>query len=190
MTAVLTEVGEGHDVTRLVVVTAFVGYPYFDFVNRYTGCNIRCAGHGTLVVVAEEMREEEVSVLIVTVTADVKSRHLRTTFAAHRLCLAVLLGDQGLNTESAEFEIRFDTEQGSATTDKRTVQIHGHVTGLDGLDDVIFFAFVVEFQVLLVKREGGLRVVGQVEVQFLAYFSLNAGLYLLVKVEDVIVARA
>ena len=45
VTAVLTEVGESNDVTCLIVVTAFVGHPHFDLVNRHTGRYVRRAGH-------------------------------------------------------------------------------------------------------------------------------------------------
>ena len=57
------------------------------------------------------------------------------------------------------------------------------------MDDIVFLAFVVEFDILLVEGERGLGVVAHVEVHLLAYFALDARLDLLVEIEDVIVPR-
>ena len=130
------------------------------------------------------------SVLVVTVTGYIELSHLRTAFAADGLRFAVLLRDEGLDTELTELEVGLDTEQSLAAADERTVQVHGHITRLDGLDDIVLFSFVVQFEVLLVEGEGCLGVVGEVEVHFGTHFSLDAGLYLLVEVEDVVIARA
>ena len=118
MVAVLTEVGERYNVTRLVVVTALIGDPYLDLVDRHTARDIRHALHRFLVVVTEEMAQEEMAVLVVTVTRDVESRHLCTAFTAHRLCLAVLLRNQCLDLQLTELEVRLDTEQGLAAADQ------------------------------------------------------------------------
>ena len=136
------------------------------------------------------MGEEEMSVLIVGITADVELRHLCTALTADSLRLAVLLTDEGLDTELTELEVGFDTEERFAAPDKRGRKIHGDVTRLDRLDDVVLFAFVVQFEVLLVKGEGGFCVIGKVEVESRTHFTLDAGLYLLIEIEDVVVACA
>ena len=135
------------------------------------------------------MREEEMAVLVVGITTDIELRHLRTALTAHGLRLAVLLRNKGLDAELTELEVSLDTEQRLASPDKRRRQIHRDVTRLDRLDDIVLFAFVVQFEVLLVKRERRFGVVGEVEIEFRSYFTLDAGLYLLVKIEDVIIAR-
>ena len=89
----LTEVCEGHDITRLIVCATLVRDPHFDLVDLRTRGDIRNRGHRFLVVVAEEITEEEMSVLVVVVARDVELRHLCTALTAHRLRLAVLLTD-------------------------------------------------------------------------------------------------
>ena len=93
MTGTLAEVREGDDITCLVVVTPFIGHPYLDLINRHTARDIRHAGHGAFVLIAEEMAQEEVAVLIVVVAADIEAGGLCSAFTAYRLCLAVLLTD-------------------------------------------------------------------------------------------------
>ena len=190
MAAVLTKVREGDDVTRLVVVAAFVGDPDLDLVDRESARYIRHRSHRLFVVVAEEMAQEEMPVLVVAIAADVKLRRLCAALAAHRLRLAVLLGNQCLDFQLAELQIRLDTEQRLAAPNQRTRQIHRYVSGLYRLDDIVLFAFVVELQVLLVEREGRLGVVTHVEVQLLTHLTLDARLDLLVEVKDIIVSRA
>ena len=91
MTAVFTKVRKSHNISRLVVVTAFIGDPNLYLVDRYARRNIRRTLHCFLIVVAEEMTQEEMPVLVVVITRDVELRHLCTALAAHRLSLAVLL---------------------------------------------------------------------------------------------------
>ena len=57
------------------------------------------------------------------------------------------------------------------------------------MDDIVLLAFVIDFDVLLVEGERGLGIIGKVEIQACTHFTLNARLYLLVKIEDIIVAR-
>ena len=127
------------------------------------------------------------SVLVVAVTGDIELRHLGATFGADRLTLRVLLADQGLDAQLAELEVGLDTKQRLATTDKRRVQIHRHISCLDGLDDIVFVSLVVELEVLLIKGETGLGVIVEVEVDFLAHFTIDRCLYFLVKIEDIVI---
>ena len=190
MVRTLTQVGESHDVTCLLVVTAFVGDPHLDLVDRSTRCDVRHRLHGLFVMIAEEMGEEEMAVLVVVVTRDVELRHLGTALTAHCLRLAVLLTDQGLDLKLTELQVGLDTEQSLTASDQRAGQVHCHVTCFDGLDDIVFLAFVVQLQVLLVKRERCLGVITEVEIQFRSHFTLNGRLDLLVKIEDVVISRA
>ena len=119
MTAVLAEVSEGDDVTRLVVVAALVGNPNLYLVNRHTAGYVRHGLHRALVVVAEEIGEEEMAVLIVVVAAYVKTRQLRSALAAYRLRFAVLLRDKSLYLQLAELQVRLDTKQRLAAADER-----------------------------------------------------------------------
>ena len=89
--AVLAEVFESNDITRLVIRSAFVGNPYLNFRNLQSARYVRHCFHCFLEVVAEEMREEEVAVLIVVVSGDVEACHLCSALAADCLRFAVLL---------------------------------------------------------------------------------------------------
>ena len=101
--AILAQVGERNDITRLVVGAAFVGYPYLDLVDCYAAGYIRHTCHRLLVAVAEEMAEEEMAVLVVGIARYIEFSHLGTAFTAHRLRLAILLADKGLYFEFTEF---------------------------------------------------------------------------------------
>ena len=190
MVAVLAEVRKSHDVTRLVVVTAFIRDPNLYLVDCHARSDIGHTRHRRFVAVAEIVAQEEMSVLVVAVAADVELGHLRSAFAAHGLRLAVLLADERLNAELAELQVRLDSEKCLTASDERRGQIHRHITGFDRLDDVVLFAFVVQFEVLLVERERSLGVVTHVKIEFRTDFSLYAGLDLLVEIEDVVIARA
>ena len=188
--AVFSEVRKGNNIARLVVVAAFVGDPDLNLIDRESARYIRHTRHRLFVVVAEEMTQEEMSILVVVIAADVELRSLCAALAAHRLRLTVLLRNQCLDLQLAELQVRLDTEQRLAAPNQRTRQVHRYVSGLNRLDDIVLFAFVVELQVLLVEREGGLGVVTHVEVQLLTHLTLDARLDLLVEIENIVVARA
>ena len=95
-----------------------------------------------------------------------------------------------MHAQLAELQVCLYTEQRTTTTYQTIVQRHGHITGLQGLDNIILLSFEVQLQVLLVKAERGLRVVTHIEVQLLTYFTIHAELYLLIEVKDIIVSRA
>ena len=80
-------------------------------------------------------------------------------------------------------------EQSLRTADEGAVQVHGDVTALDVLNDIVFLAFVGEFEVLLVETERRLGVVVEAEVQLVTDFTVDGCLNLLIEIEDVVVAR-
>ena len=186
---VLAQVTQRQNVSRLVVCTAFVRYPHLYSVDRHAARYVGQRLHGGLVVVAEEVTKEEVPVLVVTVNVYLILRHLCAAFAAHTLALRVLLRHQCLHFQLAELQSYLHAEQRLRAADKTAVQIHRNVTAFYRLDNIVLLAFVRKFQVLLVKTERRLGVVVQVEVQLVAYLAVDRRLDLLVKVEDVVVAR-
>ncbi len=188
MGTALTKVGKRHDIAGLVVLPALVRHPDLNLVDRYTAGDVGDLRHGVLVFVAEEETEEEVAVLIVGIARDIELRHLCATLAANRLALAVLLADKGLDTQFAELQIGLDTEKCLTARNKGRVQIHRHIPRLNGLDDVILLPLVGEFEVLLIERETGFGIVIEVEIQFIAHLAIDIDLYLLIEIEDVVVA--
>ena len=127
------------------------------------------------------------SVLVVTVARHFEVGHLRAALAAHRLTLRVLLTYQRLHFQFPELQIGLHAEQRLTASNKARVQVHRYVARLNTLDNVILFALVRQFQVLLVERERCLRVVRQVEIQLIAHLAVHAHLYLLVEIEDVVI---
>ena len=127
------------------------------------------------------------SVLVVTVARHLEVGHLRAALAAHRLTLRVLLTYQRLHFQFPELQIGLHAEQRLTASNKARVQVHRYVARLNTLDNVILFALVRQFQVLLVERERCLRVVRQVEIQLIAHLTVHAHLYLLVEIEDVVI---
>ena len=127
------------------------------------------------------------SVLVVTVARHFEVGHLRTALAAHRLTLRVLLTYQRLHFQFPELQIGLHAEQRLTTSNQARVQVHRYITRLNTLDNVILFALVRQFQVLLVERERCLRVVRQVEIQLIAHLTVHAHLYLLIEIEDVVI---
>ena len=136
------------------------------------------------------MAQEEVTVLIVIISADVEFRHLRTALTAYRLRLTVLLTNQSLNTEPTELQVRLNTKQRLAAANQRRRQIERHVTGFNRLNNIILLTLVIQLQVLLVEGERRLSIVTQIEIELRTYLTLDTGLDLLIKIEDVIIARA
>ncbi len=118
MTAVFTDIGKGNNITCLIVITALIGHPHLNLIDLRSAGDVWHRCHRLLVMVAEEMREEEVAVLIVGIAGNVEFRHLRAALTAHRLGLAVLLGNQCLYLQLAELQVCLDTEQSFAATDE------------------------------------------------------------------------
>ena len=170
---VLAQVTQSQYVSRLIVRPAFVRYPHLYSVDRHPARYVRQRLHGGLVVVAEEVTKEEVPVLVVTVNVHLILRHLCAAFAAHTLAFRVLLRHQCLHFQLAELQSYLHAKQRLRAADKTAVQIHRNVTAFYRLDDIVFFAFVCKFQVLLVETERRLGVVVQVEVQLVANLAVD-----------------
>ena len=78
--AALCNVGKGYNVTRVIVVACLVCDPYLDTVDVYTRQNCRQLRHGTVIVVAEIVCEEEVLVLVVVGNLNLICRELGSAF--------------------------------------------------------------------------------------------------------------
>ena len=83
------------------------------------------------------------SVLVVLVHAHLITGHLRAALRVHRLTLGVLLGDKSLYFQLAELQRRLHAKQRLRSAYQTRVQIHRHVSGLDGLNNVVFLSFVL-----------------------------------------------
>ena len=99
---VLTEVGEGDNVSRLIVIATAIGHPYLYLgdlgTRRYEGQ----LGHGLVVAVTEEMTQEEVAVLVIVVDVDLEVRRLYAPLRGDGTRLGVLLGQEGVDAQFAK----------------------------------------------------------------------------------------
>ena len=109
--------------------------------------------HPLVVVVAEEVGEEEVTVFVVVGSRELEVGELYSTTGVDRLRSRFLVRQHGLQFETTKLHIRSDTEEALSATDERRLRGHGHITGFHEFDNLIFFAFVAEFEVLSVKVE-------------------------------------
>ena len=179
----LGKVHKGHDVAALVKAAVLVGHPHLDAGDVDAGGDDGEALAEVVVVVVEVLGQEEVAVLVVLVGVDLELGGLGAAAGVDGLALGVLLRNQRRGGEFAELELALDAEQGRRAAYQRRPGGHRHVAGLDVLDDVVLFAFVAEFEVLGVEVEGGVGVVGHVELEPVAHAGADGGLDFLVEVE-------
>ena len=78
--AVLAEVGERHDVTGVARRSGLVRHPYLHAVDLHARRQVRQCRHGLVVLLAEELRQEEVAVLLVVGGVYLEGRRLRAAF--------------------------------------------------------------------------------------------------------------
>ena len=107
---ILAQVGQRHDITCLIIIATFVGYPHFNAVNRHTTRNIRQRLHSLLIIVAEIITQEEVAILVIAINWYLKAGCLCTTFTRNGLTFRVLLRNQCLHFQFTKLQIGLDTK--------------------------------------------------------------------------------
>ena len=96
----------------------------------------------------EEMRNEEVLVLLVLVGAEVEIGLLGTALHRDGLGRTLLAGGHGRDEQVAELELGLDTEQTLAAGNQRAVQRERNVAELHKLQNVILLAVVFELNLV------------------------------------------
>ncbi len=139
---VFAEVGESHQVAALLVASALVGHPHFDTCNAHTRRHIWQARGEGVVVLVEKLGEEIVPVLVVLVGVDGELGGLGAAVGVHAAAFGILLRYKRRGCETPELQLGLDTEQRCGAADQRGAGGHAHVTGFDGLHDIVFLAFV------------------------------------------------
>ena len=186
----LGKVGKGHNITRVVVVAAFVGYPHLYAVYahaRYDGGQL---GHRTVVVVAEIVGKEEVLVLVVVGYLNLVCCELCAALRVHNRAVRCLLRYNSLQRQLAELEIGPYTKERRCSLYEARVCGKCYVTGLQQFYHLVFFSLVFEVYFLGIVAECGFGVVVEVHIHFVAHASLYVQVYLLVEVEGVGLAVA
>ena len=186
---ILTQIHQRHNVTRLVIVSTFIGHPHFYTIDCHATSYIRQCLHRILILVAEIVTQEEVTILVITINRHLKTGRLRATLARYRLALAILLRQQRLHAQLAKLQIRLYTKQRRTSLYQTAIQVHRHITRLYRLNNIILFSLEIQFQVLLIKTKRRLRIIVHIEVQLIAHLAIHTQLNLLIKIEYVIIAR-
>ena len=179
----LAQVCEGDDVTAVGGGTRLVGDPHLHAVDLHTRGEVRQLRHRLVVVLAEVLRKEEVAVLLVVGDIHLEGGGLYTTLRRDALRRRLLLREHRLQLQFAELHIRPDTKEARCALHQGVVRGERHVTRLNQFNDLVFLAFVFQFQVLGVEVERGVGVVVQVHVQLVAHLAVHAQVDLLVEVE-------
>ena len=99
------EVGKCNDVAGVLCLPVFVGHPQFDAVDGDTAENVRQCGHPSVVVVAEIVCEEEVSVLTVVAGTELERGGLHAVFRLDGLRCRLFLRHHGLYGELSELQV-------------------------------------------------------------------------------------
>ena len=179
----LAQVGEGHDIARVRRVARLVGHPHLHTINLDAGHQVRQCLHGAVVNLAEVVGEEEVAVLLIVGHIQFEGCGLLAALALHALRGGVLLREHRLQLQTAKLKVGADAEQARCARHQRVVGGEGHVAGLHQLDDFVFLAFILQFEVLRIEVERGIGVVVQVHVDLVAHLTVHAQVDLHVKVE-------
>ena len=123
------------------------------------------------------------AVLLIVSHVHLEGCGVGTSLRGHALRRRFLLREYRLQFQPAELHIRADTEEARSTLHQRVVRREGNVSGFHELDDLIFLAVVFEFEVLGVVVEGGLGVIVQVHVDFVAHLTIEAEVNLFIEIE-------
>ena len=178
-----TQAGQGNDVSVVLCAGTLVGNP-----NLYTldGDAATYGGqrlHVVVVTFAEEVREEEVLVLLVVGGAELEGSRLLATLTAGTGAGTLLLADNGLQFQFPELYVGTQTEQAAYAWHQAHVAGERYVTGFNEFDNLVFLAVVLQLHHLRVKVEGSLRIVVQVQVDLVAHLTVHAQVNFLVEVE-------
>ena len=82
---VLAQVGEGYDISRVLIVAALVRHPYLHTVYLYARGKVWQHRHPFIIVVTKIARQEEVAVLLIVGSVDIKWCRLCSSFRRYTL---------------------------------------------------------------------------------------------------------
>ena len=180
----LCQVGEGHDVAVVGGGGRLVGDPHLDARDGDAAGYGRQRPHVFVVLLAEEVAEEEVAVLLVLRSRELEGVVRCASLGTHALRGRLLLTHHRLQFEFAELHVGPQTEEAAGSAHQGVVGGHGDVTRFQEFDDFILLAVVFQFQGLLVEVYRGIRVVVQLQVDFIAHATLHVQVDFLVEVKS------
>ena len=161
---VLTQVGQGDDVSGIRGRSGLIGHPDLHTANLDASGQVRQSRHGLIVMVTEIMGEEEVAVFLVVGHVELKCGGLCATLRGDGFSRRLLLREHCLEFKPAELHVGSETKEAAGALDERVVRGERHVSRFNEFDDLVFLALVFQFQVLCIEVEGGIGIVVQVHV--------------------------
>ena len=168
----LSQVGQSDDVAIVVCAGALVGYPYFHSLDGDPACDGGECLHVFVVSLTEEMRKEEVAVLLVVCRTEFEAVGLLSSLAGNTCACTLLLTYHSLHFQLAELDIGSQTEQTADARHETHVAGERDVACLDELHNLVLFAIILQFHVLSIIVEGRLCVVVEVQVNFVTHFTI------------------
>ena len=180
---ILTQVGEGHDVSRVVGVRGVIGDPHFDAVDLDAGHQVGRRRHGIVINLTEVLCQEEVAVLLVVGHVYLEGGGLCAAATGDAFRGGLLLRHHRIQLQFAELHGGIDAEEARSAFHQRVVGGEADVARLQLLDNLVLLAVVLQLQVLCVEVEGGIGVVVEVEVHLVAHLRIGRDVDFLVEVE-------
>ena len=134
-------------------------------------------------MVAEVVWKKEMTILVVGICREFKTRELWTAFWTNGWRRRFLLCNNGRKLEFTKLHVGAHTKEWRRTTHQRWVGRHAHITRFNEFDNFIFFTLVAQLQALCVKVEGRFRVIVKVHVYLVAHFTIEAQVNFFIKVK-------
>ena len=105
------------------------------------------------------MREEEVTILFIVCSTELKIRCLRTAFTVDAVCRTLLLAYDRLYLKFTKLHICSKAKKAADTGNKTDIAGERDITCFYKLDYFVFLSVVFEFKVLSIVVKSGLCVV-------------------------------
>ena len=184
------QVGQGHEIARVVRYGRCVGDPHFDAVDFHARKHIGQLRHPAVVVVAKVVCQEEVAVLIVVGRRELKVVELHAAARIHALRRTLFLRHHGAEFQASELHVGPNAKQALCAADQTRIGGHRYVARLDQFHDFVLFSLVTQFELLRVEVKCSVGVVVEIHVHLVAHFSVEREVHFLVEVkaEDAAVA--
>ena len=171
-----TQIHQGQYVPGFVVISRFIGDPYFNFVDGNRRTDDRQLGQCLIVMIAKILGKKEVPVGIILRSFHFESCFLCPAFHFHHLGFALVLREDSGQVQFPKLHFSFYPKQVGCPRDQRTIQRQRNIPGLNSFDDVVFIARIIQVHFILVI-ECGFGVVVHLHFHFLAntpvYIHLN-----------------
>ena len=184
------QVGQGHEIARVVRYGRCVGDPHFDAVDFHARKHIGQLRHPVVVVVAEVVCQEEVAVLVIVGRRELEVVELHAAARIHALRRTLFLRHHGAEFQASELHVGANAEQTLSAADQTRIGGQRYVARLDQFHDFVLFSLVTQFELLRVEVKRGVGVVVEIHVHLVAHFSVEREVHFLVKIkaEDAAVA--